>query len=227
MLGRSKLTTWLIPSTSMPRAAMSVATRVATLPFRKPASARSRWPWLLLPWIASAAMPAAASPFTTRSAPCLVRVKTMVRSTPSSPRSFASNAGLPARSTWMTRCVIRSTVVAGGVTLTRAGSRSISSESLTISAGMVAEKNSVWRSFGSLATIRRMSAMKPMSSMRSASSSTSTSTQSRRTAPAFIRSMSRPGVATRMSTPPWSARTWRPIGTPPIASVALRRRWRP
>ena len=45
-----------------------------------------------------------------------------------------------------------------------------------MSFGMVAEKNSVCRSIGSLATILRMSWMKPMSSMRSASSSTRNST---------------------------------------------------
>ncbi len=49
--------TWLMPSTSMPRAAMSVATSVRTLPARKAASTRSRWPCDLLPWIASAARP--------------------------------------------------------------------------------------------------------------------------------------------------------------------------
>ncbi len=43
----------------------------------------------------------------------------------------------------------------------------------------------------------------------------------------WTRSSRRPGVATRTSTPPASARTWRPIGTPPIASVAETRRWRP
>ena len=56
--GSSKLTTWLMPSTSMPRAAMSVATRTRILPVLNAASARSRWFWLLLPWIASAVMPA-------------------------------------------------------------------------------------------------------------------------------------------------------------------------
>ena len=37
------------PSMSMPRAAMSVATSARVSPPRKAASARSRWPWLLLP----------------------------------------------------------------------------------------------------------------------------------------------------------------------------------
>jgi hypothetical protein len=38
----------------MPRAAMSVATRILTLPDLNSASARSRCGWLLLPWIALA-----------------------------------------------------------------------------------------------------------------------------------------------------------------------------
>ena len=72
-------------------------------------------------------------------------------------------------------------VDATGVTATRAGSRSICAARSAISRGMVAENSSVWRSFGSFATMVRMSWMKPMSSMRSASSSTSTSTWLRRT----------------------------------------------
>ena len=81
----------------------------------------------------------------------------------------------------MTRCVDALGVDATGVTATRAGSRSICAARSAISRGMVAENSSVCRSFGSFATIVRMSWMKPMSSMRSASSSTSTSTWLRRT----------------------------------------------
>ena len=84
---------------------------------------------------------------------------------------------------------------------------------------MVAEKNRVWRCFGSLPTMRRMSWMKPMSSMRSASSRTKISTVSRLTARSCTRSSSRPGVATRTSTPLAMARICLPIGTPPMASV--------
>ena len=58
---------------------------------------------------------------------------------------------------------------------------------------MVAEKNRVCRSVGSLATILRMSWMKPMSSMRSASSRTRTSTSLRRSALLRTRSSRRPG----------------------------------
>ena len=84
---------------------------------------------------------------------------------------------------------------------------------------MVAENNSVCRSFGSFATMLRMSWMKPMSSMRSASSSTSTSTWLSRTPFARMRSSRRPGVATSTSRPFIRSRTWRPIGTPPMTSA--------
>src|SRR6476660_9926114 len=210
-----------MPSTSMPRAAISVATSVRTCPARKAASTRSRWFCDLLPWIASDARPALASARTTLSAPRLVRVKTSTRSTDFSRNTSASRPGLPARSTWMTRCAIRSTVVAAGVTATRTGSRSIWLARSAISRGIVAEKNSVWRLLGSLVTILRMSWMKPMSSMRSASSSTKTSTRSSWTARLCMRSRSRPGVATRTSTPFVSARIWRLMGTPQIAPVGL------
>ena len=46
--------TWVIPSTSIPRAATSVATSASTSPRSKRARARSRWPWLLSPCIATA-----------------------------------------------------------------------------------------------------------------------------------------------------------------------------
>ena len=78
----------------MPRAAMSVATRVRISPVRNAASARSRWFCDLLPWMASARMPTLARPFTTLSAPCLVRVKISARSTGSCFRSWARIAGL-------------------------------------------------------------------------------------------------------------------------------------
>ena len=70
-----------------------------------------------------------------------------------------------------------------------------------MSFGMVAEKNSVCRLIGSLATILRMSLMKPMSSMRSASSSTRNSTWLSFKPLLCTRSSRRPGVATSTSTP--------------------------
>ena len=78
---------------------------------------------------------------------------------------------------------MRSTVLATGVTCTRAGSRSSVSARLRISFGMVALNIRLCRPAGSFATILRMSLMNPMSSMRSASSSTSTSTLRRSTWP--------------------------------------------
>ena len=83
---------------------------------------------------------------------------------------------MAARSTRMMRCSMRSAVVATGATATWAGSRSICAARSAMARGMVAENISVCRSAGSLATILRMSLMKPMSSMRSASSSTKHST---------------------------------------------------
>ena len=65
-----------------------------------------------------------------------------------------------------------STTDAGGVTVTSTGSRRIFAASAAIDSGIVAEKKSVWRRSGSSGRMRRMSWMKPMSSMRSASSST-------------------------------------------------------
>ena len=79
--------TWLMPSISMPRAAMSVAMSTGARPERKLFRALTRWLWLLLPWMAEALMPAAASARTTLSAPCLVRVKTSVRAIVVSVRS--------------------------------------------------------------------------------------------------------------------------------------------
>ena len=62
----------------MPRAATSVAIRVATSPRSNEARARSRWRWLLSPCIASAVSPCARRRLTSRSAPRLVRTKTRV-----------------------------------------------------------------------------------------------------------------------------------------------------
>jgi len=52
---------------------------------------------------------------------------------------------------------LRDALCRGGVTATRSGLRSICAASSAIACGMVAEKNSVCRSLGSMATIWRMS----------------------------------------------------------------------
>ena len=69
----------------------------------KAASARSRWPWHLLPWMASALDARFSRRLATRSAPRLVRVKTMVRVSLGSANSSASRSRLRAASTRMTR----------------------------------------------------------------------------------------------------------------------------
>ena len=79
---------------SIPREAMSVATSTGVLFALKFASARWRAFWLLLPWIASARMPRACRCRTTRSAPCLVRVKTIARVIGRSFTRCASSTGL-------------------------------------------------------------------------------------------------------------------------------------
>src|SRR5437667_1933946 len=58
-----------MPSTSIPRAATSVATRIWCRPLRQPASAVSRWLWLRSPWIRATSKPAALTWRATRSAP--------------------------------------------------------------------------------------------------------------------------------------------------------------
>ena len=171
-LGSSKLKTWLTPDTSMPRAAMSVATRIGTSPDLNSASARSRCGWLLLPWIALAATPLPASSFTTRSAPCLVRVNTSARSMGMSFTSIVSSACFSCWLQKITDWSTRSAVVDCGTTLTVAGSVRNWSASWRIDGGMVAEKNSVWRLRGSMRTIFLSAWMKPRSSIWSASSST-------------------------------------------------------
>ena len=84
-----------------------------------------------------------------------------------------------------------------------------------ISALSVARNSRFWRRAGSSARIRRMSSMKPMSSIRSASSRTRTSTWPRLTVRLPAWSSSRPGVATTISTPASRSRSCGGIGTPP------------
>ncbi len=214
---------WLTPGTSMPRATMSVATKTRTWPLRKAFSARWRAFCALLPWIASAAMPSLPRFCTTRSAPCLVRAKTITRRTSGAVTSAASRARLAAVSTTSRRCSTRSTVVACGATSTRTGSLRKPWARLATSAGMVAENSADCRRGCSAATIFRTGWMKPMSSMRSASSSTTQRVWSSRIERSSIRSVSRPGVATTTSTPRAIARTWALRDMPPrISSVVSR-----
>ena len=112
-------------------------------------------------------------------------------------------------------CSISGTIDATGVTVTLTGSFSSESARCMISRGMVAENSSVCRGRGNWLAIRRIGSIKPMSSIRSASSSTKMLTSFSVTIRCSIRSISRPGVATMMSTPRWIAFTWWCWLTPP------------
>ena len=185
---------------SRPRAAMSVATSTGRLPSLKRDSARVRAPWLLLPWMAIASMPSLPSCSARRLAPCLVLVKTSTCVQRREPIRYDSSARLRVLGTRWALCATSSDAVLRGATSTSAGLSSRPCASERISGEKVAENSRFWRLAGSLAMTRRISWMKPMSSMRSASSSTKISTPDRSTVPCCTWSSSRPGVATRMST---------------------------
>ena len=102
--------------------------------------------------MASAGEPAAVSASATLLAVLLVKVKTMARLTLVDFTSIWSRVSLLAASVNITDWPMRATVVAGGVTSTRAGSRSRLPARAAMAVGMVAENSSVWRSVGSMAT---------------------------------------------------------------------------
>ena len=117
----------------------------------------------------------------------------------------------PDEETCCTVCVIVTAGAPAAPTCKALASLVISRACAIISAGMVAEKSSVCRlsAGGSAATMRRTSGQKPMSIIRSASSRTRISIPSKLkpfTPPVRMWSISRPGVATTMSTPASSAR---------------------
>ena len=150
-----------------------------------------------------------------RFAPCFVRENTSTRRIPTSVMISVSSARLSVFSTKKTSWSTFSAVVECGTTATVSGCFSSWSASSWASRGIVAEKNSVCRTRGSIAITLRTSWMNPMSSMRSASSSTNTSSDLRLTSPCPDRSSSRPGVATRMSMPARSACFCASMPTPP------------
>ncbi|MBV6475514.1 MAG: hypothetical protein MOGDAGHF_01056 [Rhodocyclaceae bacterium] len=113
------------------------------------------------------------------------------------------------------RCVTVSVTALRRATSISTGALSMVSASFLISSEKVAEKSRLCRSFGSMARMRLMSGMKPMSSMRSASSSTSTSTLLKVTLFCCTWSSRRPGVATTISTPFRSASVCGLMSTPP------------
>src|SRR6476659_9366261 len=84
-------------STWMPRAAMSVATRVRAAPEWKASMLRVRAFWLRLPCSSTAGIPEALSCLASFLAPSLVRVKTTVR-----PGAAARSSRTGSRSSWCT-----------------------------------------------------------------------------------------------------------------------------
>ncbi len=201
---------------SMPRAAISVATSTVTRPALKSPSARRRWPWLLLPWIAAVLMPDFSRNVASLSQPCLVRPNTRVCSRLSWASRCSSSSRLRAPSTGCTRWVMVSATVFFGVTWICAGSRMNSRASCLMLSSKVAENSRVWRFWrGSLARIFLIDGRKPMSSMRSASSSTRISMPDRSTLRRSRWSIRRPGQATSRSTPRRSTSNWLPMPTPP------------
>jgi hypothetical protein len=119
------------------------------------------------------------------------------------------------------RCSTVAAVEDGGATSMRAGFCRNLSASFWISGGMVAEKNSVCRVNGMNLTIRSMSGMKPMSSIRSASSITRSSTPVISSLPRSVWSSRRPGVAISTSAPRSSLRSCSSKETPPISRTML------
>src|SRR6185369_9934962 len=206
---------------SMPRAAMSVATRARMSPLLKPDSAWVRAVWLLLPCSAIALMPFLQRNSATLLAPNLVRVNTSTWLQLCSWMMWASSCFFLARLTGCVIWVMLCTVVLRGVTWILCGLRSSRSARSRISSLKVAENSRLCLSLGTSARIFFTSGRNPMSSMRSASSSTRICTVSRCRNPWPMRSSRRPGVATRMSTPPLSLAICGFMPTPPNTTVEV------
>ena len=203
--------------------------RRAPAPLRKAASARSRWFCDLLPWIASAAMPARTRLRTTLSAPCLVRVKISARSTVSC-RSTSTSVASLCRAIDADDRAARScsTVVATGVTSTR---HRIAQHVR----GQIGDRPRHGRGEHQRLPLRRQlrddfpDVVDEAHVEHAVGFVEHEELDAARDRSALLctRSSRRPGVATRMSTPLSSARTCAPIDTPPIASADRRRRCRP
>ena len=208
----------------MPRAAMSVAIRTGTEPLLKSANARSRWPWLLLPWIAFGRQAG-------RSQMLNNPVRTMLRACKHQRPAHVGAAKHAREHGPLLRLVDEHHTLFDPLGRRRDGRHGnadrIASAAVppspAISFGIVAEKNRVCRCAGNSRAIRLIGITNPRSSMWSASSSTRTSVRSRRTWPSLNRSSRRPGVATITSTPPATAEICLPFGTPPKISACAGR----
>src|SRR5213592_4785247 len=155
-----------MPSTSMPRAAMSVATSTSASPERNASRVRVRWLWALSPWMACAGIPSRRRNVTSLSAPYFVRVNTSVWPAGLAWRMRASTPRFWSLSTATITCSIPSAGVARRPISTEAWPSSARRASASTSGDTVAENSIVWRCSGSAARMRRTSGANPMSSMR-------------------------------------------------------------
>ncbi len=87
---------------------------------------------------------------------------------------------------------------------------------------MVAENNKICFCLGHKLSICFISSINPISSMRSASSSTKISTWLKSTISCLCKSISLPGVATKISTPLVRTSIWGSMDVPPKITVALK-----
>mmetsp|Transcript_24684 Transcript_24684/g.53242 ORF Transcript_24684/g.53242 Transcript_24684/m.53242 type:complete len:209 (+) Transcript_24684:901-1527(+) len=185
--------------TSRPRAATSVATKMAGWPWRKESNAPSRSRCERSPCIDVAGIEERRRKSSSCSAERLVSTKMMVRPWLVA-RSSTSARRLSFSSVYSTDCVMSAVVDPTRPTATKMYLVMNSDASFWISLGKVAENMRVCRSpvrgMFSRSTTRRICGSKPMSSMRSASSITRWATLASETLPRSIRSTRRPGVAT-------------------------------
>ena len=140
---RSKLTTWLSPATSIPRAATSVAISACKSPPRKLRNTFCRNVWRISPCSASTAKPRTDKNFASASARRLVRTKISACPVVWSRRISQSLSRFSPSASKVTCCVTLSAVMPDCGALTRAGSRRNCWPSASISGGMVAENNMV------------------------------------------------------------------------------------
>jgi hypothetical protein len=170
--GTSKFTTWPSSSTSMPRAAMSVATSTG---YRPALEAGERGRALRLRAVAVdplGRMPALTRWSARRLARCLVRVKTSACCMSPALQQLEQQRRLEL----LRHRIDRLGDAAAGRRLALAldghGVLQHLGGQRAMGGGIVALKKSVWRFAGTCLRIRRISGRKPMSSIRSASSST-------------------------------------------------------
>jgi hypothetical protein len=144
--------TCVMPSTSMPRAAMSVATSTRTRPERKASSARWRAFCALLPWIASDGMPALLQ-LLGDAVGAVLGAREDDHAAEAASASIFEQVALVALVARTDFCSMRSTVIFRRDLDAHRIADSICWRASAISGGIVAEKSSDWRRAADAATI--------------------------------------------------------------------------